>query len=261
MKFRIASDFHTEILETHAAKGVRILERYMLPIMEGEKQQVLLMAGDLGNYRQKLVLEAVLENLSGRFKHIYYIPGNHEYYNDDLTLTREHIKEITDKFPNILFSESFKGRCERGPVAATLWTDFNNDEESMGIAQYMMNDYKKITYELQRNATPKDMKDIHEHHKALLAHLVRKGDIVMTHHLPSFRSIDPKYVRYSELNPAYGSNLEPLIEKLRPKLWIHGHTHASQDYTIHGCRIICNPYGYHGHDVNKQYNPYLVVEI
>ena len=42
------------------------------------------------------------------------------------------------------------------------------------------------------------------------------------------------------------------------KLWVHGHTHSSFDYNIHGTRVVCNPRGYEDHDLNPEYYDIII---
>jgi Icc-related predicted phosphoesterase len=72
---------------------------------------------------------------------------------------------------------------------------------------------------------------------------MQKGDIVVTHHLPSAKSISPRFER-SLLNCYFANSLDDLIKKKRPKLWIHGRTHDPCRYTIGNTRLVCNPLGY-----------------
>jgi calcineurin-like phosphoesterase family protein len=90
--------------------------------------------------------------------------------------------------------------------------------------------------------------------------------VVVTHHLPSGRSIEPTH-REHKIAPAYASNLELLVQ--RADLWIHGHVHWSVDYQIGRCRVICNPRGRPGRNrtcsaipyENADFNSTLTVEI
>jgi Icc-related predicted phosphoesterase len=98
-----------------------------------------------------------------------------------------------------------------------------------------------------------------------LAWLVKKLDepfegktVVVTHHLPSARSVSDKY-EGSTINPCFASNLDEHFGKM--DLWIHGHTHDSFDYAINGTRVICNPRGYWKKELNQSFIPTLVVEI
>ncbi|HZA95577.1 MAG TPA: hypothetical protein VE421_05520, partial [Burkholderiaceae bacterium] len=54
-----------------------------------------------------------------------------------------------------------------------------------------------------------------------------------------------------------------LLRGGRAQLWTHGHTHDSFDYTLHGTRVICNPWGYAKAGVNENtcFDPDLMIEV
>jgi predicted phosphodiesterase len=83
--------------------------------------------------------------------------------------------------------------------------------------------------------------------------------VVVTHHSPSPRSVPDRFDG-DPLTPAFSSNLEWLIERYQPALWVHGHTHDSFDYMIGKTRVICNPAGYQ-HEPNLDFKWDLVVEL
>lgn len=88
--------------------------------------------------------------------------------------------------------------------------------------------------------------------------IVSGKTVVVTHHLPHRRSINPMFDHHP-LNPAFASHMPDLV--CAPvDLWIHGHTHCSVDYTTDGTRVLCNPRGYGPHDLNPKFEPGLVVE-
>jgi len=83
--------------------------------------------------------------------------------------------------------------------------------------------------------------------------------VVCTHHSPSPQSVPDRF-RDDPLSPAFSSNLEHIIERYQPDLWVHGHTHDSFDYNIGKTRVVCNPAGYQ-HEPNPDFQWDLVVEI
>lgn len=87
---------------------------------------------------------------------------------------------------------------------------------------------------------------------------VQRPIVVVTHHAPSMKSVDPKYGE-TPLNAAYASNLDHLVD--RADLWIHGHVHTAFDYRIGDGRVVCNPRGYVGAGEETGFNPKLVVEV
>jgi Icc-related predicted phosphoesterase len=114
-----------------------------------------------------------------------------------------------------------------------------------------------------RRLEPQDQLRLHEVSRIFLEDELGKHfdgiTIVMTHHAPSLRSLPPGH-RRDPLTPAYASDLEHLIERFRPALWVHGHVHSSSDYVIGGTRVICNPRGY-ADEPNASFDPQLVIEI
>ena len=86
--------------------------------------------------------------------------------------------------------------------------------------------------------------------------------MVITHHAPSRQSIHPRYAD-SLLNACFVSDAEHVLGAARAQLWIHGHTHDSFDYAVHGTRVVCNPRGYAQAGVNE--NPHfdqdLIIEV
>jgi len=75
---------------------------------------------------------------------------------------------------------------------------------------------------------------------------------MITHHLPSFKSVAEKY-KYSELTAGFASNLDHILE----------HTHTNIDYTHSDTRVLCNPRGYvqYGTKENPAFNHDLIVDF
>ena len=83
--------------------------------------------------------------------------------------------------------------------------------------------------------------------------------VVITHHAPSPRCIRPWYEK-SRLNPTFASDLDALIARHQPPLWVHGHMHDPVDEMLGDTRIVANPHCYsrvEGHAFNLS----LVVEV
>jgi hypothetical protein len=88
---------------------------------------------------------------------------------------------------------------------------------------------------------------VYEQNRAHVAWLVRGGDIVVTHHLPSPRSVPATY-EGDPTNVFFVCDMEKLIEKRQPALWIHGHTHESCSHTVSATTVLCNPRKYPGEE-------------
>jgi hypothetical protein len=206
------------------------------------------------------------------------VMGNHELYRGDelhglVAESRRMAKEVERRII-FLEQETCTYATPAGDavrvIGAALWTDFGLYDDpriSMNDAARRINDFRLISIRDQngcRRLIPEDTARLHEAARAFIEAALAKPfegkTVVVTHHAPSPRSIDRKY-KGSLLNPAFASNLEDLIERYQPELWIHGHMHDSFDYRIGRTRVICNPRGYFQHELNPGFDPMLTVEI
>ena len=97
---------------------------------------------------------------------------------------------------------------------------------------------------------------------ALLVQAAGVADVVVTHHLPSQRSVAPR-LEGSQLNAFFVCDCERIIEEGGPGFWIHGHTHTVCDYQLGETRVprvLCNPFGYRG-EGQTGFVEKLVVEV
>lgn len=278
MKLRITSDWQLEHLVNKFHKLPRLIDKILLPPLPDDHKTVLIIAGDLGELKYPKILRRAIDHLADRFFFILWVVGNHEYYGGDLRdgvvevheLVKHHRNVIVDNFEKIPFN--MLGDKRMNDIwLCTLWTDFRNGNPQLMLrASDKMNDYCKIrglfdgecpfTGHLQRERlTPETVLTVHNFMRNELLKGVAPGDVIVSHHAPSFQSISEKY-RTDPDNAFYASNMDHLIEQLNPALWIHGHVDEPVDYTIGNCRVIANPRGAEGYH-SKKYNPALVIEV
>ena len=247
MKLHVLSDLHTEFAD------------FSPPETDAD---VVILAGDIG------VGLGGIEWAARQFPKapVIYVPGNHEFYGHDIGLTDE-LKAAAPANIHVLNNDKLVLHGIRF-VGSTLWTDFNlhGDGEAWfarQCAKQLMRDFASI-HNGSRRFTPEDSVELHEASKTwLLGELERKFEgptVVVTHHLPASTSVAKRYAN-DPLNPAFASSLEDVIEKHRPELWIHGHTHAPCDYELFDTRIICNPLGYPGENRRSEFRDDMVVSI
>jgi predicted phosphodiesterase len=244
MKFQILSDLH---LEFYKNLPKNICNEHF------PKAPNLFLVGDIGYPFDDIWLQFI-EWCEVNFERIFYIQGNHEFYKNDFDVITEYIRTTLASKPNFTF-------LERGVISyldgykvigCTLWSTQTHS------LYYGMNDSKYI-YKNGACMTLDDLLEIHRKDKEWLASNVDSNTIVMTHHVPSFDLIHPKYKTkfYSDFHSAYASNCDLII--LKAKLWIYGHTHIGSDVMFQDkVRCICNPYAYpnepHHHFTNKVFN-------
>jgi Icc-related predicted phosphoesterase len=246
MRLWILSDWHLEMQS-----------RTWTPpcIIDAPSADVVVVAGDV--HSECRMSAAVLSGWSGgRGKQVVFVPGNHEFYGgmvmqDDLAAAQE-IADAKGRV-HLLARRSVVIDGVRF-VGCTLWTDYRlhgDPKASMIVAGQTMNDHQRIRIRETEDHVSRFMPwHAAVEHRLDLAFLVeeleRQHDgptVVVTHHLPSVKSVAPRFIG-SSLNPAFASDLDWLIDKHQPELWVHGHTHDACDYLVGRTRVICNPVGY-----------------
>lgn len=252
MKIRILSDLHLEF-------GPINLKRV--------EADVLVLAGDIcvANYFKRgeaspyyhNAWEAhdFIEGCLRDYEYVVWVLGNHEHYQGDFT---ETLTILRAQFPDVIFLDNSDVTVNGVKFfGATMWTDcVGANPVTMYTVEQGLTDYRQIKNGYRKFRA---MDTVAEFRKTMRA-LTSDADVVITHHAPSFRSVHPRY-HGSTLNAAYYSDLDNYIHDSNHKLWIHGHMHNSSDYYIGGTRIVCNPRGYYGHELNADFNPDFVVEL
>lgn len=241
--------------------------------MNKNNADVLILAGDIflaydfidQNPKRRKLYDKFLSHISEQFPMVIIVAGNHELYRwrmKEFEKYGSHLdvlrKEIF-KYRNIKFMENdYMDIGDVRFVGSTLWTDFGNANPLiMDQARYGMNDYATSMY------TPDDT--LLWHHDSM--HFIRrvvgghKKVIMISHMAPSYMSVNPAYAGHP-MNPAYATELFDFISD-NPQIvaWFHGHMHHTNRYQIGNTWILTNPYGYHNHDQNRQFDKDIYVDF
>ena len=264
MKVKVLSDLHIEFQKLGDSD------------FDPGTGEVLILAGDICDaaaFLQRCDVDLkdrylrFFERCAAGYNKVYYVMGNHEHYNgffsETVNILRENLPEGITILDNQ--SEFYKGWHF---VGATMWSDFGKeDPQCMDNAEGGLNDYQYIyTDRIQRN-NPADFtrleninaKYILAEHKNTIAWFDQclktlNGPVfVITHHCPSFQSIDEDYTG-SDVVTAYASDLTRLIQKNpNVRMWSHGHVHSSKLYKVGNCTVLSNPKGYPGKGGNPNF--------
>lgn len=241
MKLRIMSDLHFEF---HRDGGKGFVKSLAV-----DPDEVLILPGDLATCWQ---LDDALTRLCKRFRHVVYLPGNHEYYHARPSEVHLELQRLANKLPNLHWLDCGTATIDgQRFVGGTLWF---NEEAGQLPSRRFLNDFNAI-----EDFEPWVYRE-HARALSLLRKQLRADDVVLTHHLPSQRSVAAQYAN-STLNPFFVSNVEGLIRERQPKLWVHGHTHSRCDYQIGQTRIVCNPFGYKDNEDVSAFDPHLTVQL
>lgn len=244
MKFSVMSDLHFEFGPMELPDPLDV--------------DVLILAGDIlvaehlersvnSPYQKKVeVYDQFFNWAISNHKKVIMVCGNHEHYRGDILKSANLIR---NRYGVTLLDDDFIDYEGVRIFGSTLWTDFDSGNPiTMMEAQWKMNDFDIIRMG-HRKFLPQDALARHKRAMNLLRSC--NPDVVVSHHAPSFSSVAEAYIGDS-LNGAYCTNIN--LEEIGAKLWFHGHVHDSFDYIQWGTRVVCNPRGYVGHQLNPKFD-------
>jgi predicted phosphodiesterase len=269
MKIQVVSDLHLEFSDIN--------------IQNQNDTDVLILAGDIlvadklfkdgSDYGKRF--RDFLNRCSFQFPHVIYVAGNHEFYGGGhfyghVNLLREWCK---NNYSNVYYLEDeTKDINDVRFVGGTLWTDCNRgDPLTILHLKDAMNDYRAIKNDKKGYIPIKPAETIERHVrtkeyiKTVVENSIENQKIVVvTHHTPSWQSCAPQFRHDFLMNGGYHNNLDDFImDQSKIKLWVHGHTHVSFDYTIGETRVVCNPRGYENNNYieNTGWNMHKIFEV
>ena len=235
MKIQIVSDLHTEF---HDDGGTKLVQQL---IDAKDDADILIIAGDIGNIRAvkqgPLFLSSVeiLKMLSNHWDHVVFCLGNHDYYHSDILTVHTQMAELCQEIPNLHWLNKERVVINnQGFIGCTMW--FKEPRGHMALRR-KMTDFHAI-FKIEDWVFSRNRESV-----MFLENNTKQGDIVVTHHMPSERCVAPRFVG-SMINCYFVCDVEHVMKKCRPKMWIHGHTHDCFDFMLHDARIVCNPFGY-----------------
>ena len=260
VKIQIVSDLHLEFRGENFKKLIR------------PSAPILCLLGDicvLGTKEDWDIYTKFMNYICPRFKYVFHIPGNHEYYTNNRNITKldtvnginYKLKKFAETIPNLyaLNNNTVRLRIDKKNyvfIGSTLWTYIPPKDQR--AIQSRMNDYSMIWYENEppknaaeklkwkpfRHYTAHDMVRIHQRSVRYIMRELKNSKpsdriILLTHHKPVIT--DTRSTIYDQ---AYHTDLTKNIIKRPMILAAHGHTHQHMDAVVNGVRIVSNPKGY-----------------
>lgn len=252
MKLHILSDVHLEFGRWPKAVNINAIEA-----------DVTILAGDIDIGLKGLVFALKIK------RPVIYVMGNHEFYGQRpmRELWRKARAKVAGTHVHLLENDAVVIDGVRF-LGATLWTDYtlhgaSQQAERMRHAERTLSDFHAI-FSTRRGAlvfnearlcyqhvgdrlTAQKVAAMHvtsrDWLKSMLAARGPEPTVVVTHHAPSFRSLEsPQDGDW--LDAAYATPLDDLVAQA--DLWVHGHIHHAVDYRIGKGRVVANPRGYVG---------------
>ena len=247
MKIQIASDLHFEMWE-------RDLPDPVDQFTPDETRDLLILAGDITNGRTDYGLPFIKRELN--ISSVIFVPGNHEYYYGSKQAVDNWWRAFTKYHPGFYYLNddtveigglTFYGAC----WCSDFWGDPGHYHYTRMIADFT------LTKGWDTSLHVAEFKRVTDS----MAGLAGKVDVVITHFPPTLEALDRRLYEGSPLNPYFINDCEWLVEYLKPKLWVSGHTHSPFDYRVGDTRVVGNPRGYREESAQPGFSVMKTVEI
>lgn len=233
MKFSLLSDMHIDFPQPKTPYDLL--------------EENVILAGDTSNGLEGLKF---LDKLRRKGFNVLACDGNHEHYSN---LSQGRTAQETAA----RFRERYPGHDSIGEIPVvlrngwylvtdeSLWRNYMNDSNRCVLSRQDVNllawnDFNSIRLELQ------EWRDY------------QYRGVVVTHTAPCVETLNPDYEGSFSNEWYWNPYMEDLLKEFSEQIlvWCHGHTHAKNEATVHGVRVVCNPRGYPGE--NPDWSPFTV---
>lgn len=268
---RYVSDLHLD----RQAKPFSETFKDKFPETDLDSETVLVIAGDIDEQKYWRNANEFFDLYANRFHSVINVLGNHDYWGRNIDNRLLQTKSVVASYGNVYILENESITID-GVVfsGCTLWTDMmNGDPLVMFDAKSIMNDFKYIrTHSYVRRFSPEYWVNLNALSREWLFRTLNdpeKSDlihVVVTHHAPTYESVDPKYRQTEKqilANAYYCNNLDNKICYAEAKniIWIHGHCHNTSKYEVGDkCKVYSNPLGY-PQEFNPDYDPCAIISL
>ena len=276
MKVDYISDIHLDfhIKETSNLEKLNKQLDYTIDKMLNDgttERDILIIAGDLGHYFN--MDSRFLLKMKELYNEVLYVAGNHDLY---LVSRQQQLKYQHDSFNRLREMKYF---CKNNDIhyldgqtinirginftgipmswdmsyAKTLYDDVSVGEV-LGHWENVMNDANLIFQDGKQNikiptayggsykvVSFKPLDYFDSQYEKLLD--VTDTDVIITHYGPKIPECLPDYYKNMTTTFYFFDGLS-VIDTVKPKFWVYGHTHRIIDEYYKECNLLCNPYGY-----------------
>jgi len=252
LQIQIASDLHIEFYDKDED----------LDFLIEPKAPILALLGDVG-YACTEQLRKYLLSQANRFEEVWFLAGNHEYYNHgtkySVTEQNAWLQQVASERPNLKYLEKtalpfFNGRVV--VLATTLWSDI--PDNYLEEAEHFLNDYHRSYNHGPNEATPRllratetrqwyrdnlnwlqtQLQGIYDQNKAAShqssGNAIQTKVIVLTHHTPLITGTSAPQYEGQDSTHCFSSDLQSLlVHPYSPiDVWACGHTHYNFDLQL-----------------------------
>ena len=250
MNIQYCSDLHLEF----AANRNFLTKRPLIP-----KGEILLLAGDIMPFSILEKYSDFIDFASDHFSAVYWVPGNHEYYDYDVAKkTGSFLEKIRENF--FLVNNQSVRYKNINLVFSTLWSLITPGNE--WDIQRSVSDFSLIK-ENGRKLSPSQFSSMHRESIAFLDAAVKSQGpgttIIITHHVPTLMNY-PSIYKNNVLTEAFATELYDFIECCGADYWIYGHHHINTpEFKIGSTRLITNQMGYASQYEHKSFRRDAVI--
>ncbi|HEX6040348.1 metallophosphoesterase [Longimicrobium sp.] len=231
MRIYAISDLHTDFRENRQA-----LERIGAT---GHRDDVLIVAGDVAD--SETVLRETLELLAGRFREVFFVPGNHELW------VRGEPRDSMEKFQSVLrICDQVGVRTSPARVGdAWIVPLFSWYDPSFDVNGEGAEDELEAWADRYFTRWPANLGRVDQAFLRMNGPHVRPYDapvVTFSHFVPRPELVPSvKYLRFRGLPLVAGSlGIEEQIRVIQPRVHVFGHTHIPEDRVLDGVRYVQN---------------------
>jgi len=186
-----------------------------------EGLDAVIVAGDLTD---SAGLGRALGRLCNAAPEVIYCLGNHEFWGSAVPKVLARMEKLAGRYSNLHWlNDSSAVVCGQRFIGATLW--YGDGPVKLSYDRKMIKGHDPWVFE--KSVSSADY----------LRENILPGDIVVTHHMPV-------NMRCGEMFGARG--------------WIHGHDHYSTNRKAGATRVLCNPAGCVGRDLNPAFRNIII---
>lgn len=254
MKIQYCSDLHLEFPENKKF----MKDNPLVPVGD-----ILILAGDILPFALLDKRIQFFIDVSNDFEHVYWIPGNHEYYGSDIKDIKTPLNKKILKNVTLLDNKTVKINNVNF-IFSTLWSKIS--EQNIFNIQRSVNDFKVIK-SYGTNLCGLEFNLWHENSLKFIKREINKSNkkgekcVIVTHHVPTKLNY-PEVYKNSSINEAFCTELFDLIYDSNAEYWIYGHHHFNTpQFEINKTKMITNQLGYVHHKENStfEFNKYFEI--
>jgi predicted phosphodiesterase len=242
MKILPISDTHFDLFHT---------EQNEIFIKSLANADLLILAGDAGesNFQTFYWIKQLCE----KYPKVLMVSGNHSFWRSNPEEVSQIMRGWQKNLSNLYVlsrKHPFELNGQRF-IGDVLWFSEPSGPDALALTREFP-DYNRIRHFVpwvyEENAQTVDF----------FNEEMKDSDIVITHHMPTYLALDPQFDG-DPWNHFFISPQDELIKAKKPKIWIFGHSHHNFNGFVETTRLILNPRGYSGENVN--FNPNLIIEV